>query len=91
LQTKRVFTTNYSGIQVLIDFVQTLDNLSTAHLRALEKVEQDLKRIIIASSKQVTLDEQLYGHDSGPGTMDSAGAWWAVHSATTLARRRVIP
>ena len=47
------------AIQVLIDFTEGRDDLDTAHLRAMERIEQELERITISSRRQVTLDRWI--------------------------------
>jgi tRNA U34 5-carboxymethylaminomethyl modifying GTPase MnmE/TrmE len=47
------------AVQVLIDFAETQDDLSTAHSRAMERIEQELERITISSRRQLTLDRWI--------------------------------
>jgi hypothetical protein len=47
------------AVQVLIDFAETQDDLSTAHSRAMERIEQELERVTISSRRQLTLDRWI--------------------------------
>jgi len=45
------------AIQVLIDFTESLDALATAHLRAMERLEQELDNLHVKSLRQSTLEK----------------------------------
>ena len=44
------------ALQVLIDFIETHDDLNTSHLRAMERLEGDLELLLVSSQRQRTLD-----------------------------------
>jgi hypothetical protein len=44
------------ALQVVIEFIEGCDNMKTAHLRAIERLEQELQLLKSNSSVQTTLD-----------------------------------
>jgi hypothetical protein len=47
------------ALQILIDFTETRDDLNTSHLRAIERLEEDLELLLVSSRRQRTLDGWL--------------------------------
>ena len=45
-----------NALKVLIDFTESRDDISTAHLRGMERLQMDLEALAIASLRQGTLD-----------------------------------
>jgi hypothetical protein len=44
------------ALQVVINFTEGQDNLNTAHLRAMERLEWELETLQVAARRQTTLD-----------------------------------
>jgi len=47
------------ALKLLIEFTESRDNIQTTHLRAIEKLEQDLEAIDLNNRAQSTLDSWL--------------------------------
>ena len=47
------------AIQVLIDFIESQDAIGTTHLRAMERLEQELDNLHTKSLRQSTLDKWI--------------------------------
>lgn len=47
------------GLQIAIEFVEGCDNIKTAHLRAIERLEQELEALRVNSHVQTTLDRWI--------------------------------